>query len=121
MVKKVFNSAETTSGDFYQSLYSVGEPVLFPEMVAQSLGYNSKKECPQEEFWTAAEQLALEFAVCPANVDIDDFEPNAYDMAADRETLYIYIVNYKGEGEGYFRLFDVKSRIVGKFVAKKHI
>ena len=39
-------------------------------------------------------------------------------MSADKDTLYIYLVNYKGEGEGYFKYSEVKSRIKGKYIGK---
>ena len=113
-----FGGVEMEYDEMYQSFYSVSEPCLFPQMVAESCGYSSTKECPQEEYWPMADELALEFAECPANVHPDDFEPSAWDMSSDKETLYIYLVNYKGEGEGYFKYEEVKSKIKGKYIGK---
>ena len=114
----LFGEVDMSYDEMYQSFYSVSEPCLFPQMVAESCGYSSTKECPQEEYWAMADELALELAVCPCDINPDDFEPSAWDMSCDKETLYIYLVNYKGEGEGYFKYEEVKSRIKGKYIGK---
>lgn len=113
-----FGAIEMEYDEMYQSLYSVCEPCIFPQMVAESCGYSSTRECPQEEYWEMANELALEFGACPENVHPDDFEPDSFLMSADKDTLYIYLVNYKGEGEGYFKYSEVKSRIKGKYIGK---
>lgn len=93
----------------YQGLYASSEPCTFAEMVVQNCGYDDAKQCPQDKFWTMANDLVREFV--SSHVD-------AYDLAADSKTRYVYLVNYKGEGEGWFNYEDVKDSIEGRYVSK---
>lgn len=113
-----FGNVEMTYDEMYQSLYTVGAPCTFVEVVVQSCGYKTPAQCPQEEFWGMANTLVLELIECPKGVHSDDFDPDPYDAAADTQTKYIYLVNYKGEGEGWFNFDSVKSRIKGKYISK---
>ena len=113
-----FGDVHMDYDDMYTGLYLTGEkPKTFHEVVVQCCGYSSPGECPQEEYWSMANELAYELADAPNDFDLD-FEPDVWEMSADRKTLYVYLVNYKGEGEGYFKYDDVKSKIKGTYISK---
>ena len=106
MCKVQFGQVELGYDEMYQALYSVDQPISFAEMVVDASGYVDAAECPQEELYATANDLAAVF-----NGDVEE-------LIADSTTLYIYLVNYKGEGEGWFEYDSVKDRIAGKYVSK---
>ena len=112
-----FGEVDLDYTEMYDSLYMVSKPELLSDMVTR-LADEKYSELPESEkrgshqfiFYDILEEYCEELGLPYEHVSVDFMK---YDCEV------VYLVNYKGEGEGYFIYNDeIKNRIAGEFISK---
>ncbi len=104
-----FGGVSMSYDDMYEGLYMAGEPVRFSEY---ALSVMPSDGMGQEEYYG---DFLPELASEVSGAD----EEQVIDMGEGFfDPMVVYVVNYKGEGEGLYLYETTKKHIKGKFISK---
>lgn len=112
-----FGSVNMSYDDMYQSLYIKGEPKNLFDVVESNAQYEFDMLDVEERSGMYQFLYFKELNEICEELEID------YDDVIENESKYkdfqlVYLVNYKGEGEGLFIYDQVKDGIAGRFNGK---